>query len=176
VVPLTPSTLGKQPSVSADFTSDGNHSFSFQVPFPSPHTCPRRTTTGCSAVRSEAASRIRSATHFDSEYPVPTAVSGSDSTSSAAEPLFSKSGYVISKKHRHLNEHLLMNTEIEETKTKCGGRASGDVIAKSTKVRTPRILSSKDDKDRLRLIFQAMIHDELSTAGAEIRALSYRYG
>ena len=68
-----------------------------------------------------------------------------------------------------------MNTEIEETKTKCGGRASGDVIAKSTKVRTPRILSSKDDKDRLRLIFQAMIHDKLSTAGAEIPAFSYRY-
>ena len=51
-----------------------------------------------------------------------------------------------------------MNTEIEETKTKCGGRASGDVIAKSTKARTPRILSSKDAKDRLRLIFQAMMN------------------
>jgi hypothetical protein len=51
-----------------------------------------------------------------------------------------------------------MNTEIEETKTKCGGRASGDVIAKSTKARTPRILSSKDANERLRLIFQAMIN------------------
>ena len=51
-----------------------------------------------------------------------------------------------------------MNTEMEETKTKFGGRASGDVIAKSTKARTPRILSSKDAKDRLRLIFQAMMN------------------
>jgi hypothetical protein len=51
-----------------------------------------------------------------------------------------------------------MNTEMEETKAKCGGRASGDVIAKSTKVRTPRMLSSKDDRDKLRLIFQAMMN------------------
>ena len=49
-----------------------------------------------------------------------------------------------------------MNTEIEETKSGCGGRAWGDVIAKSTRARTPEMLSSKDAKDKLRLIFQAI--------------------
>jgi hypothetical protein len=35
----TPSTLGRHPNVSADFTtSDGNHSLSFQVPLQSPQT------------------------------------------------------------------------------------------------------------------------------------------
>ncbi len=89
---------------------------------------------------------------------MPTAVSGFDSISSAAEPLFSKSGNVINKSHGRLNDkHVLMNTEMEETKARCGGRASGDVIAKLTKARTPLILSSKDAKDRLRLIFQAIM-------------------
>ena len=49
-----------------------------------------------------------------------------------------------------------MNTEIEETKSRCGGRDWGDVIAKSTRARTPEMLSSKDAKDKLRLIFQAI--------------------
>jgi hypothetical protein len=49
-----------------------------------------------------------------------------------------------------------MNTEIEETKSRCGGRARGDVIAKSTRARTPDMPSSKDAKDKLRLIFQAI--------------------
>ena len=49
-----------------------------------------------------------------------------------------------------------MNTEMEETNIRCGGRVSGDVIAKSTKARTPKIPSSKDDKDKLRLIFHAI--------------------
>ncbi len=49
-----------------------------------------------------------------------------------------------------------MNTEIEETNSRCGGRARGDVIAKSTRARTPEIPSSKDARDRLRLIFQAI--------------------
>ena len=50
-----------------------------------------------------------------------------------------------------------MNTEIEETKSRCGGRARGDVIAKSTRLRTPEIQSSKDAKERLRLIFHAVV-------------------
>ena len=88
---------------------------------------------------------------------MPTEVSGFDSISSAAEPLFSKSRCEINKRHGRLNDkHVLMNTEMEETKTRRGGRASGDVIAKSTRARTPRILSSKDAKDKLRLIFQAI--------------------
>ena len=89
---LTPSSFGKQFSVRADFTKHGNHSFSFQVPFPSPHTCPRRTTAGRNGVRSAAASRTRSATHLDSELPWPTGTSGFGRTSSATGPLlFSKS-------------------------------------------------------------------------------------
>jgi hypothetical protein len=66
-----------------------------------------------------------------------------------------------------------MNTEMEETKSRVGGRMSGDVIAKSTKARTPEIPSSKDDNDRLRLIFHAA--ELLSTAGLGKRVSTYRY-
>jgi len=66
-----------------------------------------------------------------------------------------------------------MNTEMEETKIRCGGRVSGDVIAKSTKARTPEIPSSKDDKDKLRLIFHAI--EVLSMMRMIKQALSYHY-
>ena len=66
-----------------------------------------------------------------------------------------------------------MNTDIEETKVRCGGRVSGDVIAKSTKARTPEIPSSKDDKDRLRLIFHAT--EVLSMMCMIKQVRSYRY-
>jgi hypothetical protein len=66
-----------------------------------------------------------------------------------------------------------MNTEMEETKSRCGGRVSGDVIAKSTKARTPEIPSSKDVKDRLRLIFHAM--EVLSVVSMIKQELSYHY-
>lgn len=59
-----------------------------------------------------------------------------------------------------------MNTEIEDTKSRCGGRARGDVIAKSTRARTPQMPSSKDAKDKLRLIFQAI--NVLSTVSQAI--------
>jgi hypothetical protein len=66
-----------------------------------------------------------------------------------------------------------MNTEMEETKSRCGGRVSGDVIAKSTKARTPEIPSSKDVKDRLRLIFHAV--EVLSVVTMIKQELSYHY-
>jgi hypothetical protein len=50
---------------------------------------------------------------------------------------------------------------------------SGDVIAKSTKARTPEMPSSKDDNDRLRLIFHAA--ELVSAAGMAKRASTYRY-
>lgn len=62
-----------------------------------------------------------------------------------------------------------MNTEIEETKSRCGGRARGDVIAKSTRARTPEMPSSNDARDRLRLIFQAV--GVLSTVSEAIEVL-----
>ena len=63
-----------------------------------------------------------------------------------------------------------MNTETEETKSRCGGRARGDVIAKSTRARTPDMPSSKDAKDKLRLIFQAI--GVLSPVSQVIKMLS----
>ena len=66
-----------------------------------------------------------------------------------------------------------MSTEMEETNSRCGGRMSGDVRAKSTKARTPEIPSSKDDNDRLRLILHAT--GLLSVAGMMKRASTYRY-
>src|SRR5487761_996897 len=80
---------------------------------------------------------------------------------------------IINRKYKSTKQHALMNTEMEETKSRCGGRASGDVIAKSTKARTPEILSSKDDKDRLRLIFHAA--KVLSVICMMKEVLSYRY-
>jgi hypothetical protein len=65
-------------------------------------------------------------------------------------------------------KYALMNTEMEETKSRCGIRMSGDVIAKSTRARTPDIPSSNDVKDRLRLIFQAI--NVLSMASLKIHA------
>ena len=66
-----------------------------------------------------------------------------------------------------------MSTEMEDTKSRCGGRMSGDVIAKSTKARTPEIPSSKDDNDRLRLILHA--RELLSVTGMVKRASTYHY-
>ena len=66
-----------------------------------------------------------------------------------------------------------MNTEMEETKSRRGGRDSGDVMAKSTNARTPEIPSSKDVKDRLRLIFHAV--EVFSVVNVMKQALPYRY-
>jgi len=62
---------------------------------------------------------------------------------------------------------------MEETKSMCGGRASGDVIAKSTKARTPEIHSSKGVNDRLKLIFHAV--ESLSVVGVVKQTMTYRY-
>lgn len=50
---------------------------------------------------------------------------------------------------------------------------SGDVIAKSTKARTPEIHPSKEVNDRLRLIFHAV--ETLSMGGMVKGAMTYRY-
>ena len=66
---------------------DGSHSDNFQAPFAPPLSCPIRITTDCTTLRSAAISRRRSATHFDSVYPAPTATLAAIGTSL---------GYVVS--------------------------------------------------------------------------------
>ena len=66
---------------SADFTSVGNHSRSFQWPVMSPLIWPRRTITVGMLARSATVSNIFSATHFDSLYPTPSADEASMATS-----------------------------------------------------------------------------------------------
>ena len=51
---------------------------------------------------------------------------------------------------------------------------SGDVIAKSTKARTPKIQSSKEVNDRLKLIFHAV--ESFSGVSVVKQAMTYRYG
>ena len=80
---------------------------------------------------------------------------------------------VINKKHASLGQRALLNTAIEETKSRCGGRMSGDVIAKSTNARTPEIHSLKVVNDRLKSIFQAM--ESLSVVGVVKEGVTYRY-
>jgi len=63
---------------------------------------------------------------------------------------------------------------MEETKSKCGGLISGDVIAKSIKARTPEIHPPKEVNDRLKLIFHAV--ESLSMDGTVKEAMTYRYG
>jgi hypothetical protein len=62
---------------------------------------------------------------------------------------------------------------MEETKSRRGGRVSGDVFAKSTKARTPEMHSSKDVNDRLKLIFHAA--ESLSGVSVVKQAMTYRY-
>ena len=79
----------------------------------------------------------------------------------------------INKEYGSLRQHALLNTAMEETKSRCGGRLSGDEIAKSTSARTPEIQSSKVVIDILKSIFQAM--DSLSAVGVVKEPATYRY-
>ena len=63
---------------------------------------------------------------------------------------------------------------MEETKSKCGGLMSGDVIAKSIKARTPEIHPPKEVNDRLRLIFHAV--GSLRMGGMVKEEMTNRYG
>ena len=65
--------------------------------------------------------------------------------------------------YRALKQRALLIIALEETKSRCGVRSSGDVIAKSTKARTPEILPSKELNDTMKLILHAV--DSLSVVG-----------
>jgi len=79
----------------------------------------------------------------------------------------------INKLYKPLKQPALLNIAREETKSRCGGRASGDVIAKSTKARKPEILPSKEFNDILRLTFHAV--ESVSVVGVTKQATTYRY-
>jgi hypothetical protein len=66
-----------------------------------------------------------------------------------------------------------LNTAMEETNSRRGGRVNGDVFATSTNARTAEIHSSKEVNDRLKLIFHAV--GSLSGVGVVKQAIAYRY-
>ena len=151
--------FGRHFTYSADFTREGNHSFSFQWPFRSPHSWPIRTHTVLRPVRFDASPKICSATHFDSAYPVPIATTGSSKGSSlyGAGVCGSVEFYVeIISAVQDGSTNVRLKTPIELTKRICGGFSNGEESAKLTRLRTPKRLFSKDLRVRLKSTGQAI--------------------
>ena len=125
-----------------DRTSDGNHSIDFQYPEDVPLSWPIRIVIGRRGVRSAATSRSRSATHFDSEYPLPVAAAGGTPASRMA----GVSGMsACSREYVQITNEAqssLMATLAELQKIILGGSLREDDKARFIKLRTPRILGS----------------------------------
>ena len=80
---------------------------------------------------------------------------------------------VINKQDKPLTQHSLLNIAREETKSRCGGRVSGDVIEKSTNARTPEVHPPKEATGAFIFIFHAV--KLLSVVGVVKQAMAYRY-
>ena len=110
---------------------------------------------------------------------IPSSLGRQGPPDSATRPLqlglccFRNLDWVINGQHKALKWRVLLIIAMEETKSRCGICASGDVIAKSTKARTPEMLPSKEATGRLRLTFHAA--ESLSVIGVGKEVMTYRY-
>lgn len=101
----------------------------------------------------DARRRISSDTHFDSEYPDPTATSGAiaDSGRDSEEmDMVSKDKLSASWLTQNDFNFLLRKTPIELVKIRAGGGKLREVSAKSIKFFTPLILFSKEASAKLK--------------------------
>lgn len=149
----TESVEGKHLRNTLERTRDGNHSATFHAPVEEPHTWPRRTITGRSAVCADATLSIFSATHLASVYPVLTAADAGTSSSFTGSLVAPKGGRSsLAAIFSGLRARgVPATTPTELTNRTRGGVGRCDDRARSTKFLIVFNCDSKDNSDRLKL-------------------------
>ncbi len=152
---LTLSSLGRHFIVVALRIINGSHSFLFQQPLIPPESCPSRTIVEISPALYPAVSRIFSATHFDSEYPFPTAICPSTQRSRTGPSLSGSAHKFVSFLPQICVGNELCSTLMELMKINLGGSHITEESERSTRALRPLMFDSKERKETLKSTRQA---------------------